>query len=401
MITHSFQTFLTLLLGPLSSASKRVTRSLAASLSEADPNDNHQSNENVGESFLLITKNMADTAKLRRMGMYDFFVPLLDGEVRRVLLYVHKKTGSRVWKTLKHLEKTNDLPRHYTATLRFIGDRSDRSYICIEARLSKVPDIAFDKFVYDMEFCRKMFLERSNPVFLCAEVYCEGSRETLMLDLDLVDLVVDAKVLVFQKPSSSVTSFGTIYKSIRKRNRNLATAGLLDEYYADGQQTMEIIDAWKSVKNQDSTQAKAKVIRRRSIEQEKDKAEQGGDNVDAFTATTEAILSDCLENGRDGFRFMNHPQIDKRQMQELVDVCKEFLPGRFAQTKGRVRKDVDPFWWDVRAWFKLCAELHIQKARCLPSFGLIFAMGGSRRHRQYVRFKATQGPGLCSLPKHC
>jgi hypothetical protein len=192
------------------------------------------------------------------MGLYDLCVPL-DEKRRPVILSIHKNHSSTVWQTMKNrlkLKRLSDPERSYKTSVRFLGERQDRTYYCVEG------------FVNYKDLCREVFIEKSIAVTFQISIRLL-SGDTVTIDLDLVDLMENMHVIVSQRPRTSMATFATAFRDVNRSNCNFITARLLKEHYTDAQQIMAIANACKSAKQAILEDALQRTFHRKSIEQDK------------------------------------------------------------------------------------------------------------------------------------
>lgn len=111
-------------------------------------NQRFPSSEEMKENHdpFLTKEHMANTVRLRRLGLCDLHAPLLPGKNARVVLCVQKRHQSDCWKDVKKLLAENALPRPCETSLRFVNDCSDKVFVCVEALISHVSDTPFERF---------------------------------------------------------------------------------------------------------------------------------------------------------------------------------------------------------------------------------------------------------------
>jgi hypothetical protein len=149
--------------GPSRQAFGNISNIGRAAVVTPEPRSHDQEEEEPEDHLIEIYT--ADTAKLRRMGLYDLCVPL-DEKRRPVILSIHKNHSSTVWQTMKNrlkLKRLSDPERSYETSVRFLGERQDRTYYCVEGFVSKICDSPFARFVNDKDLCREVFIEKSFP----------------------------------------------------------------------------------------------------------------------------------------------------------------------------------------------------------------------------------------------
>jgi len=279
--------------------------------------------------FILDT--MADTAKLRRLLVFDWYA--FASAQKSFVLFMSLE--SNLFKNHFELIRTNDT-RHMIQHILHPGEHVSRTYLCLEAKFLAPPSaLSFRNLILESNVTstQEHPTADGHTSFIVDLTGMPVGNPSRTLCIGITDVIVGKNVQGYAPlPHRKNIHFRNYIEKVGKTNgrQMVAVQQLLHEVVGDSKQTNEVINAYKTIESKRLKKelATAKALNA-DLRNQLNYLQNESSGKDKLIAMVEQKVGEALRLSLNNFVYLNDPILPTDEFFKLIDYAEQVIPNTF------------------------------------------------------------------------